>query len=499
MLRPAVHSGLAVALALLTVGGCAGGGTSGPGVSPASWTTPSWLGGKAASVTLLSGVKPGVYEPSSLAIGEEKDIAQHRGDGLGFVRLAALEQYLNELRARLIAGTGKTQVPGRVMILANPGFVAFSTPDGNVYVAMGLLESLDSADEVAAILAHELSHVLLKHHNSDIVGDMQKKGQALYEIGVGAKTALSGRSAVARSDAKTLQQVQLATDATDTLVLPAWSRGQEKEADLLGVDLLVETKHSASAMVSMLEKLQAWEKATAETDQSFLDRMNQASQRKVNEAVGVVYQKLLSTVSVNHPKTEERISDTAQYFERHYGSREMIEPQSGPWKALQSRPEVALVMRSYKQAFAAKKLLDQGKAQEAYSTARTAATGRTATDAYPNWVLARSAFALGRPREGIDALRRAVTSSEPVPNVYEDLIVAHEQGGNIPGAIEWTDRATKTFGGSPRFTPHKIRLLRKAGRTAEAGSLTVDCSLNAPDWKRACQEANQTPAGRAGR
>ncbi|MGH7375284.1 MAG: tetratricopeptide repeat protein, partial [Candidatus Rokuibacteriota bacterium] len=153
----------------------------------------------------------------------------------------------------------------------------------------------------------------------------------------------------------------------------------------------------------------------------------------------------------------------------------------------------------YKQAFTAKKLLDQGKPQEAYTMARTAVTGRTATDAYPNWVLTRSAFALGRQREGIDALRRAVGSSEPVPNVYEDLIVAHEQGGNILGAIQWTDRATKTFSGSPRFTPHKIRLLRKAGRTAEAGTLTVDCSLNAPDWKRACQEANQTPPGRAGR
>ena len=47
---------------------------------------------------MLSTVKPGPYEPSTLAIGEAKDIAQHRGDGLGFVRSAALEQYLNETR-----------------------------------------------------------------------------------------------------------------------------------------------------------------------------------------------------------------------------------------------------------------------------------------------------------------------------------------------------------------------------------------------------------------
>ena len=84
-----------------------------------------------------------------------------------------------------------------------------------------------------------------------------------------------------------------------------------------------------------------------------------------------------------------------------------------------------------------------------------------------------------------------------MPAVYEDLIVFNEAGGSVPAALEWADRAAKTFGGAPRWTPHKIRLLRKSGRVAEAATLTVDCSLNAPDFKRACQEANQTPAGRA--
>jgi hypothetical protein len=47
--------------------------------------------------------------------------------------------------------------------------------------------------------------------------------------------------------------------------------------------------------------------------------------------------------------------------------------------------------------------------------------------------------------------------------------------------------------------PHKIRLLRKTGRVVEANNVTIDCSLSATDWKRLCQEANATPAGRAPR
>ena len=257
-------------------------------------------------------------------------------------------------------------------------------------------------------------------------------------------------------------------------MLPAWSRGQEREADLLGLDLLVESKHSPPAMISMLEKLQASEKANAESEEGLREQMKQAAQRDVNQALGLAYQKLVSGVSANHPKTAERIEDTAQYLDRHYGSRELPDPKTGPWKAVMGRPDVAQIMRNYKQAFSAKRLLEQGQAQEAYAAARTAATGRTATDAYPNWILARSAAALGRQAEAVDALRRAVGSTEPVALVYEEFILTQEREGNVLVALDWTDRASKTFGGAPRWTPHKIRLLRKAGRVAEASTLVVD-------------------------
>jgi beta-barrel assembly-enhancing protease len=486
------------ALLLLAAAGCAS--TRGEEGSKSSWVPKvPGLGGKSGETIMLSGVKPGPYEPSNLAVGEEKDLARHRGDGRGLVRSASLEQYLNELRGLLILPSGKTEVPGRVVILADPSFAAFSTPDGNVYVSMGALETLDSEDEVAAILAHELSHVLLKHHTSDLIDDMQKKGLALYEIGVAAKSQFAGSTTATKGDARNLLIANVATEATDKLMLPAWSRGQEREADLLGLDLLVESKHSPPAMISMLEKLQAWESANTESEERFLERMKRASQRDVNETLGLGYQKLVSGVSVNHPKTAERIADTAQYLERHYGSRELPDPKTGPWKAVMDRPDVAQIVRNYRQAFSAKRLLDQGKAQEAYAAARTAATGRTATDAYPNWILARSAAALGRQTEALDALRRAVGSTEPVAQVYEELILTQERTGNVTVALDWTDRASKTFGGASRWTPHKIRLLRKAGRVAEAGTLALNCSVSTPDWKRPCQEANQTPVGRAQR
>jgi tetratricopeptide (TPR) repeat protein len=330
----------------------------------------SWFDSPGSTATLLSELTPGRYERSNLAVGEQKDIAQQRGRALGFVRSAPLEQYLNQLRAKLVAASRQTGVPGRVLVLANPEFNAYSTPDGNVYVAMGCLESFKTEDEVTAILAHETSHVLLTYH------------------------------------------------------------------------------------------------------------------------------RLLDTVSVSHPKTEDRIEETAEYIERHYGNRDMRDPRSAPWKAVTSEPAVALVMQHYHLAFQARRMLDKRNPRSAYASAEAAATAPTAGDAYPNWVLAQSANALGRRAEAIEALRRAINSAEPVPPVYEEIIFAYERAGNLAVALEWTDRAERAFGGAPRWKPHKIRLLREQGRVAEASSLTLDCSVNAPEWRRLCQEANQTPARR---
>jgi tetratricopeptide (TPR) repeat protein len=201
---------------------------------------------------------------------------------------------------------------------------------------------------------------------------------------------------------------------------------------------------------------------------------------------------------VSHPKTDERIEDTAQYLDRNYGERSLPGPSVGAWRAVVTRADVAQMMRNYDLAFSAKKMLAQGKAQEAYSYA-LAAAGSTATDAYPNWILAHSAAALGRQREAMDALERALKSPEPAPQIYDDVIVSYENAGNLTAALSWTDKASAAFGSAPRWTPVKIRLLRRSGRTAEASTLMLSCSVNTPDWRRPCQEANQTPVGQARR
>ena len=201
----------ALALTALVLAGCASGETS--------LKLPS-LGLGSEKRPLVADLKPGPYEASRLAIGEAKDLAQQRGEGVGFVPSSPLSAYLNRIRVKLLTGSGVTRVPGRVVILANPGFVAYSTPDGNVYVAMAWLPVLTNEDEVAAIIAHELSHVLLTHHSSDVLVGVRKRAQSMHELGLTAKAAVDKSPAAAKSDQKALTISHLVSEVSDKMAMP---------------------------------------------------------------------------------------------------------------------------------------------------------------------------------------------------------------------------------------------------------------------------------------
>jgi beta-barrel assembly-enhancing protease len=496
-----------LALAVLVATGCAA--QSGQ-TGKADESKPSWapnLSGVSSSVSsimpaakgektpVISELKTGRYEASPLAIGQDKDLAQRRADGIGFVRAASLDQYLGALRTQLLAGSGVTSVPGRVTVLGNPAFAAYSTPDGNIYLAMGWLKNLENADEMAAIVAHELSHVLLAHHNTDQWSDFLHKGQAWYEIAVRVKAEQNKSKTVSKTDAKNVKEVQQNVDLfNDKLLVPDWNRSQEREADLLGVDLMIRANYSPTAMVSMLEKLKAWEDQNKESDEAFLERVRQTAQVDVGQAWNMITKKVISTASMNHPKTEDRINEAAQYLDRHYGDKKLPDVHRGAWKDVVARPDVMELIKNYDSVFQAKKLLDANKLIESFAEAKIAASGSTATDAYPNWVLSRAATSLHRQADATAATQRALNAVEPIPQVYDDTIAVYEHANNITNALTWTDKASAVFGGAPRWRPVKIRLLRKAGKTTEADAETLSCSTNAQDWRQLCQAANQTPA-----
>jgi len=114
---------------------------------------------------------------------------------------------------------------------------AFSLPGGYVYVFKGLIELMGNDDQLAAVISHEVSHVVAKHS----IKRMQGSYGALALQGLAIASG-SGAAAVG---------VSLAADS----VLFANSRADEFEADQLGIKYMKKAGYDPLQMRVMLERL----------------------------------------------------------------------------------------------------------------------------------------------------------------------------------------------------------------------------------------------------
>ncbi len=182
-----------------------------------------------------------IPEPEEIEIGQ--DVASRLLGAAPLVPNPALQRYVNNVGRWLAAQTERPDLPWRFGVLDAPQLNAFAVPGGTIFITRGLLERMKSEAELAGVLAHEIVHVLQKHH--------------LKAIQKGAKTALAG-------DALGAALKDRAGAARDKLIAfgtEMYSRGLDKsdelEADRLGVVIAARGGYDAYGLPSVLQTLQA--------------------------------------------------------------------------------------------------------------------------------------------------------------------------------------------------------------------------------------------------
>ncbi|MFQ5972345.1 MAG: M48 family metalloprotease [Alphaproteobacteria bacterium] len=151
---------------------------------------------------------------------------------------SALASYVDNLGQRLKA---ESELPGLAFtftVLDSDVVNAFALPGGYVYVTRGLLTLASSEAEIAGVLAHEIGHVTARH------------AAQRYSKGVAAGLFSTVIGAALGSEVGELAQFGAGA------ALQSHSRGQEFEADTLGVRYLSRTGYHTQAMASFLSKLQ---------------------------------------------------------------------------------------------------------------------------------------------------------------------------------------------------------------------------------------------------
>ncbi|MEM6733579.1 MAG: M48 family metalloprotease, partial [Myxococcota bacterium] len=204
----------------------------------------------ALSLSVLSqsgcAINPATQEPVLLALSEQQEL------DLGEAGLAVLSVtpglWSDEPLLRLVRRVGATLgtiAPGppthyRFYILDTDQKNAFALPGGYVFISRGLLAILEREDELAAVLAHEIGHVAARHASRRATVNQG------YEFLQGIAAAFSSLFNVDIRD----------SERFFASVLASHSRGQEREADRIGVVLAVSSGYEGTALADVLIRLE---------------------------------------------------------------------------------------------------------------------------------------------------------------------------------------------------------------------------------------------------
>jgi beta-barrel assembly-enhancing protease len=157
-----------------------------------------------------------------------------------------VDDYLTKLGLKLVAKlpTRGVQYPWEFHCVNSKEINAFALPGGYVFVNRGAIEVADNEAQLAAVMAHELSHVVLRH------GTAQASKAQLMQGAAGIFGGIFGGST---GGALLTQGVALGAGS----LLLRYSRSDETQADVLGTQALYDAGYDPRAMAQFFEKLEA--------------------------------------------------------------------------------------------------------------------------------------------------------------------------------------------------------------------------------------------------
>ncbi len=133
-----------------------------------------------------------------------------------------LIQRLEKIAEPIIADTIRKNVDYKFRILDSTEVNAFAASNGFIYVTKGLLDIIESDDELAFVLAHEIAHIEKKHAVINY-----KRAMALSFM---AAIFIAGSG----NDSKDNMETALFTSVMLNIIMKGYSREQEREADEVG-------------------------------------------------------------------------------------------------------------------------------------------------------------------------------------------------------------------------------------------------------------------------
>jgi predicted Zn-dependent protease len=219
-----------------------------------------------------------------------RQVSKDAENQLSIIRNGDIAAYIDSLGRQLAARAPGEKYPYQFKVVNDKAINAFALPGGFVYINRGAIEAADNEAQIAGVMAHEIGHVVLRHGTN----------QASKAYVAQAPLSILGGVLGSNSVGSVLAQLGIGF-AANSLFLK-YSRDAERQADLMGTQILYDSGYNPTAMVEFFEKIQAESKGRA------------------------------SEFFSDHPNPENRISNVQHEIEKLGGQPSRVRGDSGEFQ-----------------------------------------------------------------------------------------------------------------------------------------------------------------------
>jgi len=161
----------------------------------------------------------------------------------------AVQDYVNKVGLWIALQSDRPDLPWRFAVVDSDDIDAFAAPGGFVFITRGLLLHMHNEAELAGVLGHEISYVVLKHHLNAL-----QKSARMDLAGQAAQVGMESKGYNSDLDKQLMDKV---SSATRTLYSKGLDKGDELDADRMGVVLAARAGYDPYGLLAVLQTLEA--------------------------------------------------------------------------------------------------------------------------------------------------------------------------------------------------------------------------------------------------
>jgi len=438
-----------------------------------------------------------------------------------------LLQYVETVGNSLLQHWDGTPINVKYAIAANPRYDAFATPDGTLVVSIGVIEKAADAHELAYVISHELSHLLLRHHERIDAVEAQKKHVQLMASAVVAVNVAKDVSVEKVGGSKTLQYTPSEQGAeniakasasqyaisnlTDNVINTAWQRREEEEADLLGTDLLIKAGYTPRGMAQSLQHLhdqhlgdeeanvkgrvenlekQAQENISNALQSLSPDQITGELQNTLKNGLKDAYGYVVGYLARTHAAPEVRREETIQYVTERYGpilkiNRKNATNRSQNWQAQRELLKIDRISEAQKFISEAMLEIEKENYGKALKLARQSQSSLNKNHPAQRELMYHIRMGQGENDKAFANLLMIDNWDYASKDLYQKMIEMLLQKEDFAQALRYIEKSEKTFHTDRHFAYEKVVILSQLGREEDALKLAKKCA-DLPESKMMC-------------